>query len=179
MKYLYLLVFSLISFNQSATAHPHTDIEQQVLLTLGLKQVSIRIVIMPSFDEGEAIFGHLDTDENGSISDQEAANFASQVMARSDLKINNSAINFAKAEVTVPSLAMVSAGLQAIEIVSHAKVSFDEKLQQRISYQIDYQQLSHQWLIQPFYYPDLYKAMSLKNIQRFDNPRKLALLLAP
>ena len=77
----------------TADAHPHQDIDQQVLLSVGTGEVTVQIRIAPSFTEGAAIFAHIDTDGDGVASESETRAFGRDVIAGAALTQTTSTVS--------------------------------------------------------------------------------------
>jgi hypothetical protein len=162
-----------------AAAHPHKDIDQQVLVSVGTGEVIVQIRIAPSFTDGAAIFAHIDTDGDGAVSESEAAAFGADVIADALLKVDGRNFDFSAPRVSVPELEWVSAGLGLIEVDATAAVNLTAVAPHRVDFEISYNDLAHEWFIQPFYYPELLSALPTQSIERSESRSRVRIALAP
>lgn len=72
-------LLALLLLTGPLAAHPHTKVEQQAILSIGLERAAIRIRILPSYDEGAEIFAHIDLDGDGKVPEAEVLHFAEEV----------------------------------------------------------------------------------------------------
>ena len=122
MKKGLLILPCILCFVSKTQAHPHDDVEQQALLSIGLDKAALQIKIVPSYIEGAAIYSHIDRNDDGLVSEEEAANFSSDVISKTKFQLNGNEISLSNISVSVPSKQTVSGGLAIIEI--NADTSF-------------------------------------------------------
>jgi hypothetical protein len=163
----------------TAGAHPHEDIDQQVLLSVGTGEVTVQVRIAPSFIDGAAIFAHIDTNGDGEVSDAEAKAFGSDVIARAALRVDGQVFEFNAPRVSVPALKWVSAGFGVIEVDATAAVKLMAVARHRVDFEISYGDLAHEWFIQPFYYRDLVSKLSSQSFERLSSGNRVVISLAP
>jgi hypothetical protein len=163
----------------SADAHPHKDIDQQVLLSVGTGEVTVQIRIAPSYVDGAAIFAHIDADGDGVVSQSEARDFGSDVISNAALTVDGQRFQFNLPRVAVPALEWVSAGLGLIEVDATAAVNLTASLPHRVDFQIAYDDLAHEWFIQPFYYSDLMRLLPSQSFERSFSGDSVEIALAP
>ena len=163
----------------SAVAHPHEDIDQQVLLSVGTGEVIVQIRISPSFTEGAAIFAHIDADADGAISEAEAEAFGAAVIADAALEVDGRRFDFNTPRVSVPALEWVAAGLGLIEVDATAAVNLTAAERHRVDFEILYEDLAHEWFVQPFYFPELMSALPQQSIERSAAGNRVRIAFAP
>lgn len=172
------LLLACVAFG-SVQAHPHKDIDQQVLLSVGPGAVTAQVRIAPSYTDGAAIFAHIDADGDGKVSASEAAAFGSAVMARASLRVDGLRFEFKSPHVAVPDREWVAAGLGLIEIDATAAINLTARAPHKVDFAMAYDELAHDWFIQPFYYPDLLSALPAQAIERSAAGNSVAIALAP
>ena len=170
---------SLVLLAGVATAHPHKDVEQQALVSVGLDVVSLEVRIVPSFEEGAAIFAHIDSDANGVVSADEAAKFGAEVIEKTVLKVDGWRIAFSSPRVAVPTSEWVAAGLGVIEVDADAAFDFTSTPDHSVAFEIAYENLAHTWFVQPFFYADLMATMSLQSLERAVAGSRVEILFSP
>ena len=163
----------------TAAAHPHQDIDQQVLLSVGTGEVTIQIRIAPSFTDGAAIFAHIDTDADGAISESEADAFGAEVIANAALKVDGRRFAFNAPRVAVPALEWVAAGVGLIEVDATAAINLTAVERHRVDFEISYDDLAHEWFVQPFYFPELMSALPSQAVERSSSGSHVRIALAP
>lgn len=155
-----LAVAGLLAFSGMAGAHPHSYVDQQALIFVGLDALDLTIRIVPSFEDGAAIFAHIDSDGNGFVSDREAATFGAAVVAKAKLEVDGRKVTLLNSITTVPSMQRVAAGGGVIEVEAQASFALGIGGEHRLVFGIAYEDLSHDWFIQPFFYRGLVEASS-------------------
>ena len=163
----------------AAHGHPHEDVDQQVLLSVGTGEVVVQIRIAPSYTEGAAIFAHIDTDGDGAVSEAEAAAFGSAVIGQSALTVDGMGFRFNTPKVSVPDREWVSAGFGLIEIDTTAPINLTSAARHRLEFEIWYGELAHDWFIQPFYFPELTGIFPSQSIGRSSSGRQVRILFRP
>lgn len=163
----------------TAAAHPHKDIDQQVLLSVGPGEVIVQVRIAPSFTEGAAIFAHIDADGDGAVSESEADAFGADVIANAALKVDGRRFPFNAPRVSVPALEWVAAGLGLIEVDATAAVNLTAVERHRVDFEISYADLAHEWFVQPFYFPELMSALPSQSIERSAAGNRVRIAFAP
>lgn len=163
----------------TAAAHPHEDIDQQVLLSVGTDEVIVQIRIAPSYTDGAAIFAHIDTDADGAISESEADAFGADVIASAALKVDGRRFAFNAPRVSVPALEWVAAGIGLIEVDATAAVNLTAVARHRVDFEISYEDLAHEWFVQPFYFPELISALPSQSIERSASGNRVRIAFAP
>lgn len=171
-----ILITGLVVTNQ-VYGHPHTDVKQQVLLSIGQQATDVNIHIMPSYTEGEDIWYHIDSNRDMQISAVEAESFADKVFNMSDIAINGIQIQLHQRQAQIPSFEEVSAGVGTIKLSSRARYDLDTELQkeQQLTFEIHYEEIAHNWHIQPFYFQRFNQVMGNKSIQRSNRGHRLQL----
>ena len=160
-------------------AHPHEDIDQQVLLSVGTGEVIVQIRIAPSYLDGAAIFAHIDADGDGLVSVSEAEDFGSDVMAHATLSVDGRRFDFDAPEVSVPAREWVAAGVGLIEIDAAAAINIAAPSRHRVVFGMGYDDFAHDWFIQPFYYRELMLALPEQSIGRSSSGDRIEIALAP
>jgi hypothetical protein len=161
----------------AAIAHPHKDVDQQVLLSVGTGKISVQIRIAPSYNDGAAIFAHIDTDGDGVISAPEGRGFGLEVISSSVLNVDGVRFEFGEPRVSVPEIEWLSAGLGLIEVDATAAVNLTARSHHSVDFEISYQELAHEWFLQPFYYPDLMRLLPSQAIERSPSGDRVEILL--
>lgn len=149
-----------------AAAHPHSEVDQQALLSVGMDSVTLTIRIVPSYIEGTTIFGLIDVDGNGVVTDDEAAAFGNDVIAAAALSVDGERFAFAKPKTAVPEFEHVASGFGIIEIEAGASYVLERGGKHQLVFSIAYEAFSPDWLIQPFFYMDFLDATSSRAVER-------------
>lgn len=157
----------------AAQAHPHRYVEQQALLYVGLDSVDVTIRIVPSFVEGAAIFARIDSDGNGLVSDEEATAFGLEVLARSRLDVDGLSVPWSGVAANVPARHLIAAGSGVIEIELSAPYRLARGQDHRIDFEVAYDELSHDWFVQPYFYESLVEATSSRTVERTDDVHRV------
>lgn len=142
-----LALIAALAMPMAAAAHPHTYTEQQAGLILSADTAALRITIIPSEDEGPAIFAMLDTDGSGTASKDEMRAFAETVLGATSLTIDGIAATLQIATVNLPNRAGVEQGMVPIEITT---VSVPADLSAGLALTAGFDALSPDWTIQPW-----------------------------
>lgn len=177
LRYAGLLLACVVA--GAVRAHPHENIDQQVLLSVGAGEVIVQIRIAPSYIDGAAIFAHIDADGDGVVSVSEAEEFGSDVMARATLSVDGRRFDFNAPKVSIPAREWVSAGVGLIEVDATAAINIASLSRHRIDFRIGYDEFAHDWFIQPFYYPELMHALPEQSIGRSSSGDRVEIALAP
>ncbi|MCG7522569.1 hypothetical protein [Ruegeria sp. Ofav3-42] len=154
MRFLLTLIF----LAEPLAAHPHSKVEQQVILSIGLDRVALSIRIVPLYEEGEEVFAHLDLDGNGTISEAEALSFGGGMISETDFAIDGSKTVFENLSVTTPDSHSVASGEGMIEAKVDARFPELHSAEHGISFSISYEELLHGWFVQPFFFGEVQKA---------------------
>lgn len=171
-----MFVLAVLLFaGHSAQSHPHDDVEQQALLSVGLDTATLEVRIVPSFDEGAQIFDHLDLDGSGDISVDEATAFGKRVLEHAVLTVEGSPVDLGNLRVAIPDRGQVSSGLGLITVTSEGTYPALNGETARIAFEITYEDLSHDWFVQPFFFPDLNSALKLDDLERSSAGHHVAL----
>jgi len=141
-----LVACLLMSFG-TAGAHPHSYVDQQALVSVGSNSVDVTIRIVPSFDNGAAIFAGIDADGNGVVSQGEAAEFAATVIAKARLEVDAS-----------------------------TRFTLSNVGEHQVAFEIAYYDFSHDWQVQPFFYTDFAATMTLPTMARSDAGNQVGIL---
>jgi len=131
-------------------AHPHTDVDQQVALTLAADRVAAEIVIVPSIEAGPTILARIDSDADGAISGAEADAFAQDVAATLELEVAATRIFSGVTHVEVGDPDALAAGLGSIAISIVADVEIELPTPTRVFFSIGFNEFDHRWFIQPY-----------------------------
>ena len=156
-----------------AQAHPHRYVDQQALLYVGLETVDVTIRIVPSFVEGTAIFDRIDSDGNGLVSEDEAAAFGMEILSKTRLDIDGQSIPWSSVAANVPARHLIAAGSGMIEVELSAPSSLTGGENHVIDFQVAYDNLSHVWFLQPYYYEGLVEATSSRIVERTDDAHRI------
>ena len=144
MRGLFLLAMVLAG---QASAHPHSQTDQQVALTLTGQGTDVIVTIAPSPTDGPEVLRLIDTDGNGAISDAEAEDFGRSVIASArwhadglELPVTFDAIRMADAQ-------QIEAGLAPVVITASADQPGNARV---VEFSMYYDVLSTTWFIQPW-----------------------------
>jgi len=162
----FAFIVCLLACLETAGAHPHNYVDQQALLSVGANTVDVNIRIVPSFENGAAIFAAIDADGNGVVSQAEAAAFAAAVVANTSLEVDGNSIALQNATATVPYIDKVAAGFGIIEVDASAWFALSGVGEHQIAFAISYDDFSHDWQVQPFFYTDFAETISAQTVAR-------------
>ena len=132
-------------------AHPHTDIDQQVALTIGADRVAVEVAIVPSIDAGSDIFDAIDIDRDGQISKTETDTFAESVLVATRLTINGVDRDVTLENTTIPEADMVRSGRGRISIRAGTYVEALRPEELTVNFQIGFDAFAHDWFVQPYF----------------------------
>lgn len=161
-----LLFVAALATPVTAGAHPHQYIDQQVQLTVGLETVELTVVIVPSIQDAAAMFAHIDGDGDGAVSLTELQSFGAEVLAGAELTVDDRTLVFTQAVVAVPDAAEVATGTAAITVTASTDVRLAERGAHRVDFVMSYGVFSHNWFVQPFFFPDLLKNTRSPSVDR-------------
>ncbi|MBY5827571.1 DUF1007 family protein [Rhizobium leguminosarum] len=161
-----VIVALALAIPGGAMAHPHNFTDQQVQLSVGLAAVHVRIFVMPSPKDGPVIFSHIDTDDDGVVTNAEAKAFGADVLAATELTVDERGFAFTNVEVTLPSAREAENGSAAIIVQASTPISWARQQSHSLQFSITYGALSHSWFIQPFFHPDLFRASVPPTVDR-------------
>ena len=154
----------------AAMAHPHSRVDQQVHLSVGLDWVEIAVLITPAATDGATTREVLDLDGNGILDPAEAAVFRDTVLANLEMTLNGAPLTSEGAAMRHDPLDALADGLGHIQITAQAPFRADL---QSLSVAIHYDGLGPDWFIQPFYASDL--PAPWPQVLRSDDTRRIEL----
>ncbi|MGI9250282.1 MAG: hypothetical protein ACR2PR_03685 [Pseudohongiellaceae bacterium] len=173
-----LSLFLFVNAN-TAQAHPHNDVEQQALISIGWDSLALEIRIVPSLDEGAAIYAHIDSNGDGLVSDSEAAVFGAQVLSKARLEVGGDEISLGNPNVLIPNKESVSAGLAVIKIDADASFPPITNARHTVAFEITYEEFSQDWFIQPFFYAPLMEQPTKPSVHRSASGHRVEIKLSP
>ncbi len=174
----WVLTLALLPLAGAAGAHPHSYVDQQVQLSIGLDVVDVTAVIVPSSEEGAAIYARLDADGDGTVSPDEASTFGTALVKGMKLLVDGQKVELADADVAVAEAEEVRSGNGAITVTVAAPAGLDQGAAHRILFEVTYGEFSHEWFVQPYYYPDLIEAFETPVLERSPEGRHVAIQLS-
>ncbi|MBY5775019.1 DUF1007 family protein [Rhizobium leguminosarum] len=163
-----ILLVATIVVPIQASAHPHHYVDQQVQLSIGLTAVELAVVIVPSRQDGAAIFSTIDGNGDGDVSEEEARTFGTNVVSATRLTIDGRTFTFALANVGIPDAKTVASGTAAIAVNASAELRLADREAHSVDFAITYEEFSHDWFVQPFFFPNLLGKISQLEIDRSD-----------
>ncbi|MFS4438151.1 hypothetical protein ACMA5I_08050 [Paracoccaceae bacterium GXU_MW_L88] len=172
-----VLTAMLVAAPALAAAHPHSYVDQQVQLSLGMDSAQITVVIVPSANEGEAIFAHLDRDGDGAISDAEASAFARAVLDKAALMADGETVKLENAQIAMPEADAIQGGLGPIRLRADAPLALAPDTEHEIAFTIGYEDLSHDWFVQPYYHDDFTAAFPEPGLRRSEDGHEVVITL--
>jgi hypothetical protein len=162
MRFLLLFLFAA----GSLAAHPHSNVDQQALLSIGLDHASLSIRIVPSDNEGGAILNHIDKNGDGAVSQAEAKRFGQDVVSDVQLAIDGAEVAIGRLTVLIPESTAIVSGTGMIEINAEARYNRLQSKAHQIEFSISYEDFSHDWFIQPFFFENLPNTYANQSIMR-------------
>jgi hypothetical protein len=99
-------------------------------------------------------------------------------MATSRLEVDGQVVRFDEARATVPDLDEMSAGVGMIEIAATASFALARARDHRVTFQISYDELSHDWQLQPFFSTDFVERTSSRTVDRGGAPDRVSILFS-
>ena len=159
-------------------AHPHTKVEQQAMLSIGLDRASLSIRIVPSYDEGAAILAYIDKNEDGVISQAEETLFGQAVLSQTRLTVDRSEVALSGLSVAIPDAAEIASGSGIIEINAEARYQKLTGQAHSIALTVSYEDLSHDWFVQPFFYKDLHNSYPEMEVSRSNDRLHTEIILS-
>lgn len=168
-------ILAAVSFD--ARAHPHKYVDQQALLYVGLDTVDVTIRIVPSFVEGSAIFDRIDSDRNGLVSEDEARAFGAEILGKARLDIDGRSVPWSRVAANVPARSLVAGGSGVIEVELSAPCRLAGGEEHQIDFEIAYDNLAHDWFVQPYFYESLVDATSSRIVERTDDAHRVGIRL--
>lgn len=177
-RWFQVLVITVL-WCKTAYAHPHDDVVQQALLSIGMDKVILSVRIVPSHDEGAAIYAHIDTNKDGVVSTNESNAFAMAVFSKMKLSIDGKPSALKVKSTDVPNYGYVAAGLGVIEIKGNAKIAMAADKKHKLIFETHYEMFTQEWLIQPFFYANLNNSFSGKEIQRSETGKYVEVMFTP
>jgi hypothetical protein len=176
-KICWLVVcFLIISF---ANAHPHSNVDQQVSLSIGIDKIAIKVFIVPSYIEGSAIFNVLDSNGDCIISKEERMRFGNNVLRRTKLLVNKRFHVFKDPIVSIPNYDQMVSGLGTIIIESSIQGNLAIYNKHELSLNMDFDEFSHDWFIQPFLYQNFNDNFSVNSLNRTKKNSRLIMHFIP
>jgi hypothetical protein len=154
----------------AAMAHPHTSVDQQVHLSLGLEGIEIAVLIVPAATDGATTREVLDLDGDGSLDPAEAAVFRDTVLTNLEMTLNGAPMTLETHAIVHDPLSALADGLGHIRITAQAPLTTDL---QSLTVAIHYDGLGPNWFIQPFYSSDL--PAPWPQVLRSDDTRQIEL----
>ena len=124
-----LVATLLLTASSCVGAHPHTTVEQQVILSLGRTQAVLSYLIRPSTGEGAHMFDHLDSNGNGQLEQEEESAFANELLAATNLSVNGMPMQLHLVDVGLPDRETFSLGGGLIEVKVRTDLSLDPALE--------------------------------------------------
>lgn len=154
-----------------AFGHPHHHIDQQAQLNVSSEAVEIVLRIVPSIDDGAAMFDIVDLDRDGAVSPAEAGAFGAEVLRTVDLRWGGRTLELGDASVTVPSREVVAQGRGVIQVRAALDLDVLEQAGQPLELDVAYRRFDPIWFVQPFVSRDLSDAISGVQIDRTNGAR--------
>ena len=170
---------ALISLSSGLGAHPHSYVDQQVQLSMGLDVIDVTMIIVPSAEEGAAIFAHLDSGADGILSPQEATDFGAALINGMRLEVDGQVVGLSEPVAEVAEAEEIRAGTGAIRVKATAPVSLAPDSAHQVVFDVTYGEFSHEWFVQPFYHPDLIKAFENPALERSPEGDQVIVWLSP
>lgn len=162
---------ALAGLGAPTLAHPHSQVDQQLLVSLGRDGAAMQILITPSASNGAEIYGQIDLDRSGEINDAEAQAFAARVASAVRVEIDQTNMAISVTRVDLPDLDSMVAATRPITL--ETSVTFEALAIEphEIVIEMSYQDLSHDWFIQPYLRPDLIALDAAPRIERREDGR--------
>ncbi|WP_162197181.1 DUF1007 family protein [Loktanella sp. S4079] len=131
-------------------AHPHTQVDQQVALTLAQDRVMVEAIIVPSIEAGADVWAMIDQNGDGQISATEVNQFAQGVIDATELLIDGAPVSLNLTAATVSEMAQTVAGLGQIVIRASTDTGQFTAQPSNVSFAINYETIAHDWYVQPY-----------------------------
>ena len=163
-----ILTAAAVLFGTAAYAHPHTDVDQQILMTFGVDQAALTYVIVPSISAGPDVVALIDTDQNGDISTAEADAFAADITAATVIMVNGERADIANAFAILPPVENIESATAPITIKATVPLPFAQSGDTIVTAESTYDAISHDWFIQPFYSRELTGLTGMPTLTRHD-----------
>lgn len=157
---------AIVAVAAVAAAHPHATIDQQVQFSLGLDRAEVTVVIMPSPQDGPALFGRVDADDDGAVSEAEAQAFADAVAADLFLSVDGEAMALGPATARVAPADEVRAGIGGLSVTAEALLALSPDDPHVVAFAVSFEDFAHEWFVQPFYHPELTAAFGTPGLER-------------
>ncbi len=148
------------------------------MVSIGFERIAIKLLILPSYDEGAEIHHYIDGDSDGVVSVDEANGFAREVLAGAKVSLNGQPLLLREPRIKVPSAEHASSGTGVIQIEADALVSMSHIEEHTVVFEIQYDKLSDGWFVQPFYDFELNRNYLSKNFARDAAGHRVHVLLA-
>ncbi|WP_133064551.1 hypothetical protein [Marivivens niveibacter] len=139
----------------TASAHPHSDIDQQLLITLGVDDAALTYVIVPSIGSGPDFVSMIDTDTDGTISPAEADQFANAIAAATTILADDQTVELYDVFAIMPPVENIMSATAPITVKATVEMPFATSGIHSVGVDIAFDAMSHDWFIQPFYRSDL------------------------
>lgn len=165
----------LILLAGAALAHPHSQTDQQVMLSLGLARADLALAIVPGTKDGPALVVHLDRDGDGSVSGPEADAFGADVLAAVTLSVDGAPVPLSSVGLQVPPAKALAAGTAGLRLKLTGDIALSSAGQHRVDLTVTHGEFGD-WFIQPYFHPDFASGVTATQIER-PAPGQLRILL--
>ncbi|WP_106746676.1 hypothetical protein [Yoonia maritima] len=164
MRHLFLLL--MLAAPIGAAAHPHADVQQQVLISIGRTEAVLTYLVVPSTEDGGHMFDHMDTDGDGTLVAVEQNAFVSMLLDQTDLVIDGKRVNLEHNSVEIPERSEMKLGTGLITVTASTPLVLGAEVEHRVSLDVRYDSFVDGWYLQPFYFSDITEGDSLPVLNR-------------
>ncbi len=169
-----LLFLFFIPLKLNVLAHPHSHVVQHAFLSINQGALKLKYRIFVPKDAEAEIYALIDTDRNQKITNEEAISFGNNIISKSLLLIDGNQILVKKPEVQVPDFELLATGMRVLTIQAVVSIHLANLSNQKIQFEVTFDDLSHRWILQPFLQKSILNAYAT-NIERSKNGNRIEL----
>ena len=169
------LAGAVVLFGTTASAHPHTDVDQQLLITFGVDDAALTYVIVPSIGSGPAFLAMIDSDSDGAISPSEADQFANAITAATSILTNGTQVVATNVFAIMPPVENITSATAPITVKATVDMPFAMSGEHSIVVDVAFDAMSHDWFVQPFYRSDLIDLTGTPELMRQNDTNAISI----
>ena len=144
-------LFAAALTSAAAQSHPHDRLQQQAFIEIHPHAVSLRLLIVPTATIGSRLAELVDTNGDERLSSSENLAFATEVLRDTNPSVDGQTAAIAHARISMPPYSTLHAGQGQILVQAEVAVELSSERGNVIDFDVQYDGMSPNWQVQPFY----------------------------
>ena len=159
----------------AALAHPHSQTDQQAMLSLGLTRIDLALAIVPGTQDGPALAAGLDVDGDGAVSPAEADRFRASLLDGVTLSVDGAPVVLSPDALQLPPLDALAGGTAGLSLRLTGDIALSQAGDHRVDLAVAHGDFGD-WFIQPYLHPDFATGTTAVQIERPQPVNRLQVL---